>query len=454
MPHRKLQKLTRRSLVRLISYGIALIVALGGFTAHGYFLTVRYRTQLEYTYQRALNDLSNYLANINIALKKGLYSGTATQLSSISSELWRDSGSAKACIAQMPTNDKELLKVSKFLSQVGEYSMALSKKVIAGNEISEEERENLVQLSENAASLSGEVNTMQSELSEGRLWLGEVRRVVEKSKTQKDVKSALSAGVGAAEEAMTDYPTLIYDGPYSDHLMKKSSKLLEGKAQVSRDDAKKTAAMMTQRDISKLENDGEEKSATPSYVFTDGDIRAAVTKAGGLGVYFSNPRDTGEATIGYDEALPKAKQYLSKLGYGTFKESYYMTNENVCVINFAYLEGETICSPDLVKVGVALDNGEIVSLDARGYLMNHVNRSLPAPKYTKSQAQAVISRFLKVQNAALAVIPKATGEEKFCYEFACKGTDGEDIYVYINALDLSEEDILILLKIDGGVLTY
>lgn len=40
-------------------------------------------------------------------------------------------------------------------------------------------------------------------------------------------------------------------------------------------------------------------------------------------------------------------------------ESYHLTENNIMTINFAYQDGGALCYPDLVKVGVALDNGEI-----------------------------------------------------------------------------------------------
>ena len=58
------------------------------------------------------------------------------------------------------------------------------------------------------------------------------------------------------------------------------------------------------------------------------------------------------------------------------KESYYVINNNICTINYAYVQDGAVCYSDLVKVGVALDSGEIVSFSATGYLMNHHTRSV------------------------------------------------------------------------------
>ena len=53
----------------------------------------------------------------------------------------------------------------------------------------------------------------------------------------------------------------------------------------------------------------------------------------------------------------------------------------------------------------------------------------------------------------MALIPTDGGGEARCYEFVCEAEDGQEILVYINAVNLDEEDILILLKSDGGTLT-
>ena len=103
------------------------------------------------------------------------------------------------------------------------------------------------------------------------------------------------------------------------------------------------------------------------------------------------------------------------------KDSYYALNDGICVVNFAQMEGDAICYTDLIKVGVALDNGEIVSIDARGYLMNHKDRTIPTPKVTKGQAQQRLSPKLTVLSSRLAFIPTDAGGEIYCYEFRCKG---------------------------------
>ena len=85
--------------------------------------------------------------------------------------------------------------------------------------------------------------------------------------------------------------------------------------------------------------------------------------------------------------------------------------------------------------------------------MNHTERELPAPKNSIQAAQAILSPELTVQSGALTLISLNSTQEVLCYEFACKGQNDEDILVYVNTDTLQEENILLLLKTDGGTLT-
>ena len=126
-------------------------------------------------------------------------------------------------------------------------------------------------------------------------------------------------------------------------------------------------------------------------------------------------------TLDSQGAIQKAQEYLENRGITSMKESYYSTSGGVCTINFAYQQGSVTCYTDLIKVGVALDNGEVVMFDARGYLMNHQDRALSSAALTKEQAQEKLSPYLTVQSASVALIPSDVGEENLCYEFLCKG---------------------------------
>ena len=97
-----------------------------------------------------------------------------------------------------------------------------------------------------------------------------------------------------------------------------------------------------------------------------------------------------------------------------------------------------------------MDNGEIMLYEAAGYISNHKERAFETPLYTEKQATEKISKDLKINKIRLALIPTNSVNQVRCYEFSCTSNDNQEILVYINTLNLQEEEILILLKSDGG----
>ena len=132
---------------------------------------------------------------------------------------------------------------------------------------------------------------------------------------------------------------------------------------------------------------------------------------------------------------------------------YYSIYDGICTVNYAYEEDGVIYYADLIKVSVALDTGKLTGLDARNYLMNHKERSLPQVSLDKQEAEGMLMSGLGVLDCRLAVIPLDTGKEAYCYELHCRDKDKKEMLIYINALTGKQEDLLILLYSDGGVLT-
>ena len=133
-------------------------------------------------------------------------------------------------------------------------------------------------------------------------------------------------------------------------------------------------------------------------------------------------------------------------------DTYYFTTDGVMTINFAYLDGQTICYTDLIKVGIALDNGEVVFFESSGYITNHTDRAFQTPTHSEQEAAEVISSDLTVEQSAIAIIPTSGGSEVRCYEFLCKNSKGNELLIYINTKTLESEQIFTLLKTDGGTL--
>ena len=85
--------------------------------------------------------------------------------------------------------------------------------------------------------------------------------------------------------------------------------------------------------------------------------------------------------------------------------------------------------------------------------MNHHQRSLQAPSVSAEKARESVSTRLEIQKEpSLTLIPTPGLDEVLCWEFVCKGEDGEDILVYINGETGMEERIYELIESDNGIL--
>lgn len=446
-------RLSTRKTVRLVGFTLAVCLMLGGVAYQGFAKADYYRMQLEYNYQRALDDLSDHISNLETALLKGRYAATPPQQQGIAAKLQQESSGAKASLAQLPLSSVPLDELQRFLAQVGDFSSSLASQLARGETLSEEQTRQLSELGEYASSLNFDLKDVQARYDDGQSPLGEaVAAMGNLSDEGESPLSGLQSGFRDMNEGFTDYPTLIYDGPFSDHILQMTSKMLEGEASVTQQEARSAAAKFLQVPQEALTFQETTEGNLPLYRFTGENLSIAVTQAGGYVDFFLNAREIGEARLSAEDALEAAKHYLSARGMEDMKESYYTTSGNICTINFAWQQDGVTYYSDLIKVAVALDDGEVVGFGASGYLMNHTARELPEEKLSMEEARAVLSPFLTVQSEGRAVIPTAGLHEVSCYEFSCVSDSGEQLLVYINVETGMEEQILLLLQSDGGTL--
>lgn len=402
------------------------------------------------TYNRALFELSDYVDDINSLLAKGLLVNSPEHFASISAELSRQSAAAKECLSQLPLSDISLDKTEKFLSQVGDYSFYLSQNSLYDTKMTDEEYETFSTLGNYAESLSAALNSIQQDIYNGTVTLASSNRRLENT-----VYADGDNGFSAIEKEFGEYPSLIYDGPFSEHIGGRSPAFLEGKENITAEKAAMIANDFFGKDTGFISYGGKsENSAINCYTFTADDNMKAVsiTESGGCILYYMYNRNLGDATLDVNQAIAKAQEFLTAHGYTSMTESYYERTDGSATINFAYEQDGVVHYSDLVKVKVALDNGEIVGLEANGYIMNHTNRQDLTPKLTRQEARGYVSNHLNIDSAKLALIPKDSKREVLCYEF--KGTsNGKNFLIYINAQNGREEEIMLLIESENGILT-
>lgn len=429
------------------------LIAAVWFGAYQYAGAKRYKIQLENQYRRSFGDMLDYVGNIGTDLKKGKAVTDSAQMTSLSSEIRNKAMFAQEHLSHLPIRGIEMENTSKFLSQVGDYTYRLSEKMLRGETVTAEEKQTMKELERYASGLYDELQSMQNGLYAGTMTFEQAGKRLFRSQTE-DFPGRMES----VEEEFADYPSLLYDGPFSDHIGLRKSGFLDSLPAVSPADAEETVrdflSFCRIVSVNRLE-DGDGTVETYSFqVKTDEEeISIAVSKRGGYPVWMLNQRQISRDGLTTEEAMERAKRFLEEHQYAEMRENYYERIGNALVVNFAYQQDGITVYPDLIKVKVSLEDGEIVGFESGGYLMNHEpHRTLPEPGISPDEAAAIVSDVMKTESCRLTLIPTESKQELLCYEL--KGTIDQDEYlIYLNAENGRQEKILLLLVSESGTLT-
>ncbi|MBB6217123.1 germination protein YpeB [Anaerosolibacter carboniphilus] len=440
---------------------IVLAIALVGSGIWGYQQyqeNMEHNIYLENQFQRMFYDMIVDVENIQVSLAKAMVTGTPKQNVMLFTDIMHLSYDAQEKLSQLPIDHSNVSKTQKFLSQVGDLSMSLARKNLDGKPLDQTETDTLEELHNYANYLSQQLIELQGQIANGGTRIGELARKANQQLKETNANMLTTSFVNM-EEKMREYPELIYDGPFSEHLKRKKPRL-QGK-QINQNEIERIAESFV--------NDGTKYEANvlgdlndtrmPAYVVSlkprtgeaNHDLTMAITKTGGKVIWMLDAGNIGEAKLSEEQGIQIAQAFLKNKGYQQMIPTYSVQYDGQMVINFAYQQNDIVIYPDLIKVKVGLDEGKIVGFEAEGFLSNNYERNIDPPKITAEEAREKISMAADVSEPRLAIIPTEGGSEILCYEFKAKYKQ-DTFLIYINADTGDEQKILQMIIKDEGVL--
>lgn len=407
-------------------------------------------------YDKAFYELVEYVDNVETLLAKAQITTSPEYSAKTLSNIWRKADLAQASISQIPTENNTLNNAIKFFNQLSDYSYSLSNKLIDGNKLSDEDFSNLRSYYEACKTLNMTLKGLSSDLSSNSISWEELTEEKNNSYLAQEVANISKNSFSQIEEDMQDYEGLIYDGPFSEH-MTTTTPLGLGSGEYSEEQAlEKLYEYIPKEQIFEIKNSGLVSGDLPSYSFefkmTNGSVGYInITKQGGNVLFINIYRNINEENISLDDANSYAKKFLNEHGFTNMQETYFTNENGVITINYAYNQDGILCYTDLIKVKVALDNGEILGLETKSYLYSHHDREMPAAHISMQDAQSKINPSLEIFSSRTAVIPTDWKTELTAYEFKGKLAD-QYFIVYINIENGKEEKIFMLLETPNGTL--
>lgn len=434
----------------LLSVILLIVIAILGYNL--YEQKNKYATITENDYNKAFYEVVDYVQNVKTYLAKTMVSKTAEHGAEMLTHVWRESNLAQSYLGMLPIESQELENTEKFLNQISEFSYSLSRKTIEGNELSDDDMSKIKELYNYSNDLSNTLNEMSDELNNGTLKWADLVKNTESSKITE------VSGFDVVEDNFHEFTGLIYDGAFSEHITSSEKKGLTGE-DIDEETAKQKAEEFIGKDkIKKTKSNGYvENGDIPVYRFEittneEQNIGISISKKGGHVVFLNYNRNVTEENISPEEAVQKGKEYLNNKGFPNMQETYYLKENGFITVNYAYKQNNVVIYPDLIKVKIALDNGEIIGLESTGYLNNHYERNISKNLISIEDAKKQLTNNIEIKSEGLAIIPTEWNTEILCYEFKGKVED-IDFIAYINAETGEEEDILIITNTPNGTLT-
>ena len=196
--------------------------------------STQYGQALTYSGQRAMSELVSELSQMDAALAKLRYASTPLSFQTISAKLWQSAENAKSAMSVLSLEPGTLDKTQKFIGQTGDFAYYLLFTSSGGGALSDEHSAALDSLYETSETVTREISSIKDQLDIGQLSYGTLTDDPDRSSG-----GDLNGGLSGIEQEFPEYATLIYDGPFSEHLAYQKPLLLEGMEEVSLEQAVK-----------------------------------------------------------------------------------------------------------------------------------------------------------------------------------------------------------------------
>ena len=456
-PDENIRRMYRYLLPSLLAAALVVTAVWGArqkAKAEEYFDTAgEYMGAVGAVYDRCLNELEDDVNDMQVSLAKLRVSASEEQTVLALEDIVSAGGSAAAVMSRLPRTHAATEELMKFLVRTGDYARCLSRRVLAGERLSSSDVDCLEQLYEACAGLSSRLRAA-ADGGEQSFDILAASGYYADEETDSETMLCSDGESGGSESASApEYPSLIYDGPFSESTEKAEPKGLTGD-EVTEEEAQSIAEKLTG---TRLEPAGTVAGKIPVYTFASAEgensCSVSVTVTGGRVLWFMRDAEGGEMPLPdeeeYSMLCAAGIAWLDSAGYTSMTPTYAMYYNGMALISYVFEKDGVRYYNDLVKVWIARGSNEIIGADANNYLFSHRERRLPAPELDEEQARALASPRLEVDAVKLALIPLSPMTEGLCYEM--HGFCGRNEYVvYINALTGSEDAIFQILSDQNG----
>lgn len=431
---------------------IAIIVALivtSGVLAAGWIGSnaqiSNYAGKLESSYQKSFSELITNVNTIEIDMSKALVTMDNDKKQELYQKINQQCSLCASNLSNLPVNHQSIVETTKFVNQLGGFSYYLSQKLKTGVEMSDADNTAINELynwcvyvqtviNDYANSQDGSFNILQS-------------TEIGNTNSNFDQMFANTSATG------TEFPTLIYDGPFSDSIKNKQILGLEDFI-VSQEEAQQVIEKaFKEYNIKNLtfNNLVEGKFRSYNFAFETAHRKyyADVTEKGGLLLSVSSIGELSPDVLTLEQAEKEAELFAKNLGLNDMKSVWATNLDGIAYVNLVPVINSVMIYPDMIKAKVSLDTGSVLGWEARSYAYNHNLRDDFNFTVSETDARKMVSPELSILSIKKCIIPQDYGTEQLCYEYKCT-YNNYTYYVYVSGKTGLEIETLRVIKTSSG----
>ena len=184
------------------------VVALGILYGISLSSLNNFQTSLENVYQKNFYELVDEVNNAETKLNKVLASNSNTYRSKLLKEVSKNASEAQTRLNMLPYSINGLSDTISFVNQLSGYTETLAKSLDKGEKIDGKDQETLEKVYESVVNIKKSLNSMSKQMWEGY-------NITSSSLKLDGDYNSLTSDMSAMNGEDIEYPTMIYDGPFS-----------------------------------------------------------------------------------------------------------------------------------------------------------------------------------------------------------------------------------------------
>ena len=406
---------------------------------------MEYKSDLENVYQSNFYSLLDNVNNLETKMTKILNSSSSAYQRKTLLEVSKNASEAEIAVASLPFSQSDIDETVKMVNQISGYTSTLAETLANGGSLTQDDMATLEDIEQSVMSLKTQLNEFANKIRDNY-------SIIDASMDIDTNSNAFSRSLASLKDNDVEYPTMIYDGPFSDSVVNSKVKGLSGE-KVTKSEAKENVAKFF-KTAATIESSGETKGRFETYNFTvknadDEMLFVQVTKIGGHILTISGAGQNGKGSIDMEEAKNIALDFATQNGIENASVVWSDSIGSDVYLNIAPQSQNIVLYPDLVKVKVNMASGTIVGYDATSYFTNHVDRVLDKGSLSFAQAQEKLPKKFKLISSRYALTPLDYNREVVCIELQAHD-EGNTYYFYYNVENGIMENVLKVIETDNG----